>query len=72
MLRDMLKNSDFDKYAFLPNPAIGAADQILQLGDVSRVRILFFDDQIGHQLQNLDFFQHIIRTWSNSHINRHN
>lgn len=72
MLRDMLKKSDFDKDKFLPNPAMGAADQILQWGDVSRLGILFFDDQIGQQLQNLDFFRLIIKTWRDSSINRHN
>lgn len=72
MLHDMLKKSEFNKDFYLANPAMEAADQILQWGDVSRLRMLFFDDQIGHQLHNLDFFQRIIRTWRYSHINRHN
>ncbi|OJJ79437.1 uncharacterized protein ASPGLDRAFT_77654 [Aspergillus glaucus CBS 516.65] len=56
MLRDMLENSDFDKDKFLRNPAMEAADQIFQWGNISRLRILFLDDKLGHQLQNLGFF----------------
>lgn len=42
MLREMLKKSDFsNRDMFLPNPAMGAAEQILQWGHVSRLRILF-------------------------------
>lgn len=39
MLRDMLESSDFGKDQFLPNPAIGATDQILQWGDLSRLTL---------------------------------
>jgi hypothetical protein len=63
MLRHLLKISNFAKDFYLPNPAVGAADQILRWGDVSRLRILFFDDRVGHQLRNLDFFRSIIKTW---------
>lgn len=64
ILRDMLKNSNFDDGdKFLRNPAMGAADQILQWGDVSRLKILFFDDKLGHQLQNFDFFRLLIKMW---------
>lgn len=72
MLRDMLEKSDFDKDKFLLSPAMGAADQILQWGDLSRLRILL-DDKIGHQLQNLDFFRLVIERWSHDPIiNRDN
>ena len=64
MLRDMLENSNFDKDKFLPLPAIGAADQILQWGDFSRLNILFLEGKLSHQLRNLDFFRLIIRQWS--------
>jgi hypothetical protein len=67
MLRDLLKSSSFVKDVYLPNPAMEAVDQILRWGDVSRLLILFFDDQVGHQLQNLDFFRSIIKAWQNSH-----
>ncbi|KAG9247285.1 hypothetical protein BJ878DRAFT_580806 [Calycina marina] len=58
MLRDMLESSDFDNDKFLHNPAMGAADQILQWGDFSRLRILFFRD----------FFRLVMKQWSNSDI----
>lgn len=63
MLRDMLENSDFGKDKFLPNPALGAASQILQWGDLSRLKILL-ESKLGHQLQNLQFFRLIIKQWS--------
>lgn len=63
MLRDMLKNSDFGEDKFLPNPAWGAAEQIIQWGDLSRLRILL-ESGLSHQLQNLDFFRLVIRQWS--------
>lgn len=69
MLRHMLKNSDFGKDKFLPNPAMGAADQILQWGDLSRLRILLSDSNVGHQLRNLEFFQLLMRNWPTSHPN---
>lgn len=68
MLRDMLENSDFDKDKFLPQPALAAADQILQWGDQSRLRILL-DSKLGHQLQNLDFFRLILNGWSHPGTN---
>jgi type II secretory pathway predicted ATPase ExeA len=71
MLRNMLKNSNFAKDVFLADPAMGAADQILRWGDNSRLRVLFFDDQVGHQLRNLDFFRRIIKTWQDSPANSH-
>lgn len=63
MLRKLLENSDFAKENFLREPAMAAADQILRWGDVSRIRIIFFNERIGHQLQNLDFFRLILRRW---------
>lgn len=71
MLHDMLKNLNFDK-KFLQKPAMKATDQVLQWGNVSRLRILFLDDKLDHQLQNLDFFWLIIRRWSDPIINHYN
>lgn len=68
MLRDMLENSDFDKDKFLRNPAMEAADQIFQWGDISRLRILFLDDKLGHQLRNLGFFRLVIKIWNDPYI----
>ncbi|KAK6365425.1 hypothetical protein LTR64_008794 [Lithohypha guttulata] len=64
MLCDMLENSNFDKDNFLPLPAIAAADQILQWGNLSRLRTLFLEYKFVHQLHNLDFFRLITRRWS--------
>ncbi|KAF2267298.1 hypothetical protein CC78DRAFT_490454 [Lojkania enalia] len=70
ILHDMLENSNFDKDKYLPLPAKGAADQILQWGDLSRLRTLF-EGKLSHQLRNLDFFRLLIKQWS--HIGpRHN
>lgn len=63
MLRDMLENSDFGEDKFLPNPALGAADQILQWGDLSRLRILL-ESNLGYQLQSFAFFRLVIGRWS--------
>ncbi|PVH67620.1 hypothetical protein DL98DRAFT_443182 [Cadophora sp. DSE1049] len=64
MLRDMLESSKFDKSKFLPNPAMGAADQILQWGELSRLRILFLSSSVGPQLWNLEFFRLVMKQWS--------
>lgn len=72
MLHDMLENSDFNEDKFLQNTAMKAADQIFQWGDLSRLRILFLDDKLGHQLQNLDFFRLVIKMWSDPIINHDN
>ncbi|KAM0424851.1 hypothetical protein ACHAPT_009907 [Fusarium lateritium] len=63
MLRGMLENSDFGKDKFLPDSMLGAASQILQWGDLSRLKILL-ESKHCHQLQNLDFFRLIIKRWS--------
>jgi hypothetical protein len=60
----MLERSDFGVDKFLPNPAMGAADQILQWGDLSRLRILFLGKNIGHQLRNLEFFRLVTKQWA--------
>jgi hypothetical protein len=65
ILRDMLTNSNFDKDKYLPSPAIAATDQILQWGDLSKLRILFLEGKLSHQLRSLEFFRLIIRQWSN-------
>lgn len=63
MLRFMLENSNFEEKKFLPNPLLGAANQILQWGDISRLRILLLDYKGDHQLQNLEAFRLIIKIW---------
>ncbi|KAF2000799.1 hypothetical protein P154DRAFT_490976 [Amniculicola lignicola CBS 123094] len=71
ILRDMLMNSNFGEDKYLPATAIAAADQVLQWGDLSRLRILFLDGKLKHQLQNLEFFQLTIRQWSNIGARHH-
>ncbi|KAL4936888.1 hypothetical protein BDV06DRAFT_204043 [Aspergillus oleicola] len=68
ILREMLQHSDFANNNFLPNTAIEAADQILRWGDVSRLKILFFDDRLRCELQTLDFFRLIMRKWHDPNI----
>ncbi|KAF7948394.1 uncharacterized protein EAE97_003805 [Botrytis byssoidea] len=63
MFRIMLESSDFKKSKFLPNPAMGAAEQILQWGDLSRLRLLM-RSKIGYQIRNLDFFLLVMKQWS--------
>ncbi|RAO65428.1 uncharacterized protein BHQ10_001440 [Talaromyces amestolkiae] len=63
MLCYMLENSNFDEEKYLPNPLIGAADQVLQWGDISRLRILFLNYKGDHQLQNLESFRLVIKNW---------
>ena len=63
ILRDLLANSNFNEDKFLPQSAMRATEQILQWGNVSRIRVLFLDDKLGHQLRNLEFFQRLIKRW---------
>lgn len=63
LLLKMLETSEFDSDRFLPNTAMLAADQILQWGDLSRLRMLFFGRGTGHHLRNLEFFRLIINSW---------
>jgi hypothetical protein len=61
----MLESSTFDGDKYPPSQAISAADQILQWGDLSKLKILFFEGQLGGHLRNLDFFRLIVRQWYN-------
>ncbi|KAF4467462.1 NACHT nucleoside triphosphatase [Fusarium albosuccineum] len=63
MLREMLENSDLGNSKFLPSTMLEAARQILQWGDLSRLKILL-EGTHGHQLQNLGFFRLVIERWS--------
>jgi hypothetical protein len=60
----MLQNSDSDRANYLPSPAAKAADQVLQRGDLSKLKILFLQGKLRHQLQNLAFFRLVIKRWS--------
>ena len=60
MLQHMLERSDFDREEYLPDPAMGAAEQILQWGDIHRLRLLW-ESKISHNIRNLGFFTLVIR-----------
>lgn len=70
MLLDMLENSNFDGGKFLPNTAMRAAEQILQWGDLTRLRPLL-RSKVSHQVQNLGFFRLAVKQWSSSPSDRH-
>lgn len=63
LLLEMLETSQFDSPEFLPDTAILAVDQVLQWGDLRRLRMLFFGRGTARYLQNLDFFRRIIDAW---------
>jgi hypothetical protein len=65
IFRNMLENSNFDKDIYFPLPATAAAHQILQWGDLSRLRVLFLQSKLGCEFRNLDIFRLIIGQWSN-------
>lgn len=72
ILRDMLHNSDFNRDKYLGSPAISAADQILQWGNLSKLKILFLEGKICHQLRNLEFFKLVIKRWSDFAVRHEN
>ncbi|KAK6725080.1 hypothetical protein SNK04_003887 [Fusarium graminearum] len=63
LLLEMLETSQFDSPEFLPDTAMLAVDQVLQWGDLRRLRMLFFGRGTARYLQNLDFFRRIIDAW---------
>ncbi|KAF2721180.1 hypothetical protein K431DRAFT_312687 [Polychaeton citri CBS 116435] len=72
MLQYMSENSTLSKETFLPHSVTRAAEQILQWGDLSKLKIMMLDDRLGCQLRNLDFFRLVVRQWchpSTSHNN---
>lgn len=71
LLLKMLETSQFDSHDFLPNTAFLAVDQVLQWGDLRRLRMLFFGSGTGHHLQNLEFFRHVIDSWRFSYKDYH-
>ncbi|RSL53795.1 hypothetical protein CEP54_010212 [Fusarium duplospermum] len=69
LLLKMLETSEFESREFLPNTALLAVGQVLQWGDLCRLRMLFFGRGTRRHLQNLDFFRHIIDSWHFSYKN---
>ncbi|KAL1794606.1 hypothetical protein ACET3X_006422 [Alternaria dauci] len=65
LLLNLLETSTFDSDKYLTSPAMSAADQIIQWGDLSRLKILLLEERLRHQLRNPEFFHLIIRQWFN-------
>lgn len=65
MLLGMLERSDFNGDSFLPNSAMGAADQILRWGELPRLTLLW-RSRIGHRIRNLCFFRLVMKQWCSS------
>ena len=63
MLRSMLERSDFGKDYFLPETALRAVDQVLQWGDLTRLRTLLAHGD-SRSFENFGFFQLIIKHWT--------
>jgi hypothetical protein len=48
-----------------------SVDQIFQRGDVSRMRMLFMSNVLGHSLQNMEFFRIAIKRWKYPGLTQH-
>lgn len=70
MLHYLLETSKFSKDYYLEDSVMSAADQILQWGELSRLRTLFFNESIGAQLHCLGFFRLVLERWKSSLANR--
>ncbi|KAK3994874.1 hypothetical protein QBC44DRAFT_367073 [Cladorrhinum sp. PSN332] len=70
MLYRMLEDSDLDGNTFLPSPVMGAADQILQWGDLPRLRLLW-ESKAGRQICNVGFFRLMLKQWSKRPSDKH-
>jgi len=68
MLRRIMEESDLNGpgNAFLSCPVMKAADQILQWGDLRRLKLLWEEGNAGHQIRNWDFFHLVLAQWSKS------
>lgn len=63
MLRLLLERSDFDAGMYLASPALAAADQVMQWGDLSKIRIMFLEGKLTSQLHSLAFFRLVVKHW---------
>lgn len=66
----LLDHSHFDNGNFFEGSAMKAVHQILQYGELARLRILMTNSRIGHQLKNLVFFRLVIEKRSDPAIRR--
>ncbi|KAJ4298999.1 hypothetical protein N0V90_004243 [Kalmusia sp. IMI 367209] len=63
IFREMLEITTLRTDCYLPSSAMDAADQIMQWGDLSRLRLLFGEGRFAHQLRDLEFFRLAIKRW---------
>ncbi|KAH5111914.1 hypothetical protein HBH71_166210 [Parastagonospora nodorum] len=60
ILRDIIQNSNFANENYLRLPAVCAADHVLQWVDLSKLKTLFLEGKIRHQLQVFDLVDNIM------------
>ncbi|KAK9434875.1 NACHT domain protein [Metarhizium brunneum] len=63
MFRHVVESSDFSSAKFLPESIMRAADQLIQWGDICRLRMLPLDEKAKHRLLTLEFFRLVIHQW---------
>lgn len=63
MLNHAIQNADFKSEFYLPNSPVAAADQVIQWGDLNRLKTLFAHSGFSNQLHTLDFFRLLMRQW---------
>ncbi|KAK0642064.1 hypothetical protein B0T16DRAFT_462079 [Cercophora newfieldiana] len=71
MLHHMLETSDLAGEPFHENTVMAAADQILQWGDLSRLRLLWDSGPGRRQIRNEDFFRLVLGQWSRRPFDKH-
>jgi hypothetical protein len=68
VLCTMVRASSFDNGKYFQDTAMRAADQILQWGDLSRLKILLLDSRTGQHLKNFDLFRLIVKRWDRARL----
>lgn len=63
MFRHVVESSDFGSPKFLPESIMRAADQLIQWGDICRLRMLPLDEKAKHRLLTFEFFRLVIHQW---------
>ncbi|EXV04769.1 hypothetical protein X797_002451 [Metarhizium robertsii] len=63
MFRHVVESSDFGSAKFLPESIMRAADQLIQWGDICRLRMLPLDEKAKHRLLTFEFFRLVIHQW---------
>ncbi|KID94934.1 NACHT domain protein, partial [Metarhizium majus ARSEF 297] len=63
MFRHVVESSDFGSAKYLPESIMRAADQLIQWGDICRLRMLSLDEKAKHELLTFEFFRLVIHQW---------